>query len=87
MTTFDDSSDEDEARNLLMLKRCLWLCLSLWMVYPVVWLLAEADWINVDQEVIAFATVDVLSKSLFAFFMCNVGCTLFDQADISNLRK
>ncbi|KIW17691.1 hypothetical protein PV08_04886 [Exophiala spinifera] len=44
--------------------------LILWTIYPIVWALSEGSHvINVNQEIIAYAVLDVLAKPVFGFWL------------------
>jgi hypothetical protein len=43
---------------------------ALWTAYPVVWALAEgSNMISADAEVLAYAVLDILAKSVFGFWL------------------
>ena len=44
--------------------------LVLWTIYPIVWGIADGSYtMNVDQEILAYAVLDVLAKPVFGFWL------------------
>ena len=78
---------EEESKSVIIMRNSLLFILLAWTCYPIVWMSAETEIISANTEVVVFGFLDVLTKSLFAYFICMVGCNHFEKFEQLKVEK